>query len=406
MKKVITKKTTASKIKKLRPRKIKEPAEKTSSKNQETSKTIKETANNEYIKVLREVKQQIQEAQVKASFSVNKELLKLYWEIGKTITHQQKMNGWGSKIIEKLSQDVQNEFPGIEGFSHRNISRMLAFFLAYSILPQAVAKLDTCPIFNVPWGHNAVLLEKLKDIQQRLWYAQKAIECGWSRSMLEMWIESKLFDRQGNAVTNFKKIFPEPDSDMAQQALKDPYNFDFLTLSDEAKELDLEQGLIDHIQKFLLELGQGFAFVGRQYHLIVGESDFYIDMLFYHTQLRCYIVIELKTKKLEVKDVGQISFYLSSVDNLLKHPSDNPTIGLLLCKSKDNFVAEYALQAISKPVGVANYTTKLVESLPKELKGKLPTIAEIESGLEKIELMRMKTKPMKKKPVLKKSKKP
>ena len=268
-----------------------------------------------------------------------------------------------------------------------------------------MAVLTDLSTFNVPWGHNSVLLEKLKDTNQRLWYAKKSIENGWSRSVLEMWIESNLFNRQGKAITNFNTAFPAPDSDMAQQALKDPYNFDFLTLSTQAQEQEIEQGLIDHIQKFLLELGQGFAFIGRQYHLVVGQSDFYIDMLFYHTQLRCYIVIELKAKKFDVRDVGQISFYLSSIDKILKHPDDKPTIGLLLCKSKDNFVAEYAIQNIMSPIGIASYTTELVESLPKEFKDKLPTISEIESGLEKIELLKAKTRPMKKKPSAKKSSK-
>jgi len=402
MKKDITKKTSTSKVKKAGTQKVKKAAKKRLPR--KIGKSVPSTSiDKEYVKVLREIKQQIQEAQVRAIFSVNKELLKLYWEIGKTIADQQKVNSWGSRSVEKLAEDLQREFPGIEGFSRSNIFRIQAFFSAYELVAQAVRQLDDLPIFNVPWSHNIVIIQKLKDTEQRLWYAQQAIENGWSRTVLEMWIESRLFNRQGKAITNFKKTFPKPDSDMAQQVLKDPYDFDFLTLSKQAQEQEIEQGLIDHIQKFLLELGQGFAFVGRQYHLLVGQSDFYIDMLFYHTQLRCYIVIELKAKKFDVKDVGQISFYLSSVDNLLKHPADNPTIGLLLCKSKDNFVAEYALQNIHSPIGIASYTTELVESLPKELKGKLPTIAEIESGLEKIELMRVKTKPMKKKPVLKKS---
>jgi len=264
---------------------------------------------------------------------------------------------------------------------------MRAFYRAYEKVPQAVAQIKDLPVFLIPWGHNALLLEKIKDIELRVWYAHKTIENGWSRAILEMQIESRLHERSGKAVTNFTRTLPAPDSDMAQQSLKDPYVFDFLTLHDEVVERDIEQGLMDHIQKFLLELGQGFSFVGRQKHIVVGDSDFYIDLLFYHLQLRCYLVVELKATKFKPDYVGQLNFYLSAVDDLLRHPDDKPTIGLLLCKTKNDFVAEYALRDLNKPIGIASYETELVESLPKNLKGSLPTIEEIEAELGKQKIM-------------------
>lgn len=236
----------------------------------------------EYAQTLALLKQRIKETQVKIALSANKDLIELYWFIGNTIAEKQRISGWGSKTIEKLAQDLQNEFPGIAGFSRRNIFRMQAFYLAYEIVPQAVAQIEKAPIFNIPWGHNAVLLEKLKNNEERLWYAQKAIENGWSRSALEASIKSKLYKREGKAITNFSRTLPSSHSTMAQQSLKDPYVFDFLTLQAEHIEQDLEQGLIDNVQKLLLEMGKGFALVGRQYHLAVEGDDYYIDLLFYH----------------------------------------------------------------------------------------------------------------------------
>lgn len=340
----------------------------------------------EYTEILITLKTQIQDIQIKAVLAAHKELIKLYWHIGKTITEKQNNSDWGSSIIERLANDLQKEFPGISGFSRRNIFRMQAFYKAYQKVPQAVAQLENLEIFNIPWGHNAIILEKLKDTQTRLWYAQKTIEYGWSRSILEMQIESSLHKRQGKAITNFSKTLPDTDSDLAQQSLKDPYLFDFLTLHEHYVEHDIEQGLIDNVQKLLLELGKGFSFVGRQYHLQIGSQDFYIDLLFYHFKLRCFIVVELKTGKFDPRDAGQLNFYLSAVDDALKGPDDKPTIGLLLCKSKDNVVAEYALRDINKPIGVAGYETALISKLPKNLKSSLPTIEEIEAELEKTKL--------------------
>ncbi len=339
----------------------------------------------EYAQTLKDIKSRIKKAQAKSILSVNKELLKLYWYIGETITEKQKISNWGDKVIEKLAQDLQNSFPGMKGFSKINVFRMRAFYLAYEIVSQAATQFADLPIFNIPWFHNVIIIHKIKSTEERLWYAQKSIENGWSRSMLETWIKSDLYNRQGKAISNFPSTLPSPESDMAQQAFKDPYIFDFLTLQEEHLEQDLEKGLIDHVQKLLLEMGKGFALVGRQYHLEIDEDDYYIDLLFYHTKLKCYVVVELKARKFDPRDVGQLNFYLSACDDLLRDETDKPTIGLLLCKSKKNFTAEYALRDIRKPIGIAEYETEIIKNLPKELKSSLPTIEEIEAELEKTE---------------------
>ena len=337
----------------------------------------------EYAQTLSDIKKRIKVAQAKAIFAVNTELIKLYWMIGKTIIERQEKYGWGANLVDQLVKDLQSEFPGIKGFSRANIFRMQAFYRVYEKVAQAVRQFENLPISKVPWGHNVLIFQKIKTEKEMLWYAEKTIEYGWSRRELEGYIKTKLYEREGAAITNFKTTLPSPYSDVAHQTLKDPYVFDFLTLHKKHIEKDLEQGLIDHIQKFLLELGEGFAFIGRQHHLEISKSDYYIDLLFYHIKLRCFIVIELKTTEFKPEYVGKLNFYLSAVDDLLRNKDDKPTIGLLLCKTKDKFKAEYALRDINKPIGVAEYETKLVESLPKDLKGSLPTIQEIESELEK-----------------------
>ncbi len=337
----------------------------------------------DYIQTLSYIKKQIQEAQFKATLATNKELIKLYWLIGKTIDEKQTAGSWGTSLVRQFAKDLQIAFPGIAGFSSTNIFRMKAFFLAYEKVAQAVPLLESLAVFNIPWGHNILLLGKFKNNEQRLWYAQKTIDHGWSRNMLVTWIESDLYSREGKAISNFKKTLPEPQSDMAQQALKDPYLFDFLTLQKEHIEKDIERGMIDHIQKLLLELGHGFAFLGRQVPLHLADEDYYIDLLFYHTKLHCYVVVELKARKFEPGDAGQIGFYLAVVDDMMKQPEDKPTIGLLLCKSKNDFTVEYALRGNANPISVASYETKLVEALPTDLAGSLPTIEEIEAELEK-----------------------
>lgn len=346
----------------------------------------------DYARLLDKIKKDIKQTQLKTMQKVNSNLVLLYWRTGRTISEEITLEGWGAKTIDKLALDLGRSFPGVAGFSLRNLKYMRRFYETYPDHNCATA------VAQIPWGHNILIMEKIIDQDQRLWYAQKTLDNGWSRSILAMWIESDLYKRQGKAITNFKATLPNPQSDLAQQSFKDPYCFDFLTLREDALEKEVEAGLINHIQSFLVELGHGFSFVGRQYHLAIGKKDYYIDLLFYHIKLRCFIVVELKAGEFDVRDAGQLNFYLSAVDDLLRYPGDNPTIGLLLVKEKDNFTAEYALRDINKPIGVAGYETKLVESLPKELKSSLPSIQEIEAELEshkKVKKTPKKTKKIK-----------
>lgn len=337
---------------------------------------------NGYKVFLEDLKKRIRSAQIKAAVCVNEELLKLYWGIGKDIAERQDKEGWGTQVIERLGKDIQNAFPGVEGFSRTNLFRMRAFYLAYEKIPQAVGQLEALPIFTIPWGHNMVIIERLNSTELRLWYAQKSIENGWTRSILEVMIKNAVHKRQGKAITNFKNTLPMAQSDLAQNTLKDPYIVDFITWSEDIRERDLENQLATNMQKFLIELGHGFAFVGKQYPIKAGKKDLYIDLLFYHLKLRCYVVVELKGKEFDSRDAGQMSAYLSAVDDQLRHKHDNPSIGIILCKTKDNVFAEYVLRNFNRPIGVAEFEVKLVEKLPKELKSSLPTIKEIEAELE------------------------
>lgn len=303
----------------------------------------------------------------------------LYWRIGKHLTHKINIEGWGTKVVDKLAQDLKKSFPSMTGLSLRNLRYMKTLAENYVDINFATA------VAKLPWGHNIALLERLSHNDERLWYAEQTIENVWSRSMLCLSIQSNLYHIQGKAITNFKAVLPAIDSDLAQQTLKDPYNFNFLMIDGKAKELEIEQGLIHHIQKFLVELGKGFSFAGRQYPITIGENDFFIDMLFYNFELSCFFVIELKTTKFDAQNVGQMSMYLSAVDKLLKKPHDKPTIGLILCTEKDNFMAEYAIQNFNRPIGISCYTTQIMESLPKEFASKLPTIEEIEAEFKKVE---------------------
>jgi predicted nuclease of restriction endonuclease-like (RecB) superfamily len=330
-----------------------------------------------YGNFLQQLKDNIQQAQLKAALSVTKELTLLYWRTGKMLLEKVNDEGWGAKTLERLARDLKEEFPHVSGFSVRNLQYMRKFAVSYAEENYAAAAAQ------IPWGHNMIILDKLEDADQRRWYIQQTIENGWSRSMLEMWIESDLYQRQGKAITNFKQTLPIPQSDLAKQTLKDPYNFSFLALDKKHRESELEQSLMDHIQKFLIELGEGFAFVGRQYRIEVEGEDHLIDLLFYHLKLRCYFVIELKAKAFDPRDTGQMNFYLSAVDDLLRHPGDNPSIGILLCKKKNKVKAEYALRRCTSPISVTSYETQIVKSLPTELKASLPTIEEIESELSK-----------------------
>lgn len=353
-------------------------------KKNQSAKKEKVVSLQEYTRALSAIRNRIREAHAQAMMVASKEMLKLYWHIGQSLSMQQEINGWGKATIEKFVDDIQKSFPGISGFSRRNIYRMKAFFESYVKVPQAVAQIFDLPVFSIPWGHNAVILEKLKNPEERLWYAQKAIENLWSRNVLESSIRTKLHKREGKAVTNFAKTLPVPQSESAQQSLKDPYILDFLELHDDHVERDHERGLVNNIQRCLLELGKGFAFVGQQQHIEVSGRDYYIDLLFYHFKLRCFIVVELKAREFEPQDTGQINFYIAAIDKQMRAPTDNPTIGILLCKTKDNLTVEYALYNVSSPIGVAGYeTAKLLEKLPKNFKSSLPTIQEIEEELEK-----------------------
>lgn len=349
----------------------------------------------DYTGLLADIKQRVRHAQVRAMLAVNAELIRLYWDIGAAIDARQRLEGWGSAVITRLARDLHNELPEEKGFSERNIKRMLAFYREYPHLdfgPQPVAQTDAAPkvpqavalfpaslLQALPWGHHAELMAKVKDLPTRHWYMQAAVVNGWSRNILLMQVESAAHLRQGKAASNFALHLPRPDSDLVQQALKDPYLFDFLTLEAGFHERELETGLIAHLEKFLLELGQGFAFVGRQYHLDIGEQDFYIDLLFYHLKLRCFVVIDLKRGDFKPEYAGKMNFYCSVVDDQLRHEADQPTIGLILCQQPNRVLAEYTLRGMNKPIGVSGY--QLTRALPETLQSSLPSVEDIEAEL-------------------------
>jgi predicted nuclease of restriction endonuclease-like (RecB) superfamily len=327
-----------------------------------------------YGRWLAELKERIHTARQRASLAVNQELILLYWQIGRDILARQAEQGWGARVIDRLSHDLRAAFPEMKGFSSRNLKYMRAFAAAWddaAIVQELLAQL--------PWYHLVTLLDKLNTPEERLWYARKAIEHGWSRNVMVIQIETRLREREGKAVTNFDARLPRPQSDLARESLKDPYRLDFLGLGAEAAEREIEAALVEHITQFLLELGAGFAYVGRQVLLEVGGDDFFIDLLFYHLKLRCYVVIEIKAGKFKPEHLGQLGFYLTAVDAQMKDEQDNPTIGLLLCKTRNKVVAEYALRDNNRPMGIAEY--QLLESLPEELKTSLPSIEQIEQEL-------------------------
>ncbi len=330
----------------------------------------------DYGQMLADIKRRVAGERTRVVMAANVAMVLLYWDIGQTILARQQAQGWGVRVIDRLSHDLKAAFPEMSGFSSRNLKYMRLFAAAWPdrpIVQRTVARL--------PWRSNLTLLEKLAAPDQRLWYAQKALELGLSRDMLALQIESRLHERQGSAMHNFDVALPPADSDMAVQAFKDPYLFDFLGTAPMRREAELERKLVDHIQHFLLELGQGFAFVGKQVHLELGGRDFYLDLLFYHLQLRCYVVIELKAGAFEAGHVSQLNVYLHAVDELLRHADDKPTIGLLLVKDKDKTLVEYALSGYTKPMGVANWEQQIVRALPDDLKASLPSVEEIELEL-------------------------
>jgi predicted nuclease of restriction endonuclease-like (RecB) superfamily len=334
----------------------------------------------DYAETLSAIKQRIQQERLRVVLAANSAMVLLYWDIGRMILDRQERAGWGAKVIDRLSSDLREATPEMQGLSPRNLKYMRAFAAAWperEIVQRVVAQL--------PWRQNIALLERLDDEKTRLWYAQQALQHGWSQPILCLQIDGRVHQRHGKALTNFKATLPPADSDMAAQVFKDPYLFDFLGTADPRREREVEQALVDHIQRFLLELGSGFAFVGRQVQLEFASRDYYLDLLFYHLKLRCYVVIELKAVPFDPAFIGQINVYLSAVDDLLRHADDKPTIGLLLCRSKDRIVVEYALRDLKKPIGVAGWETKIVEKLPENLKGSLPTVEELEAELSREE---------------------
>jgi len=324
-----------------------------------------------YKAFLRQLKDRIRKSQISAVLSVNRELVLLYWRMGREILRRQVEATWGDRVIERLAEDLRLEFPEMTGLSARNLKYMRAFADAWQDEPfvqQLVAQ--------IPWGHNVRLLDMVGDRQERLWYVAQTVEHNWSRAVLVHQIQSGLYRRQGKALNNFKQTLPAPQGDLAQQLLKDPYNFEFLSLGTKVQERDLENALISHVCELILELGKGFALMGRQYHLEVGGDDFYVDLLFYHIRLRCFVVIELKTDKFKPEFAGKMNFYLSAVDDLMREQGDGPSIGIILCQGRNRLVVEYALRDTSKPMGVAQYELK--RSLPASLRGELPTTSDLE----------------------------
>jgi predicted nuclease of restriction endonuclease-like (RecB) superfamily len=343
---------------------------------------IMEITTTEYKNWLVELKRKIRSSQIKAAIAVNSELIAFYWELGKMIS--EKQTAWGSKFLETLSKDLQDEFPEMKGFSVSNLKFCKLFFNYFSIRSQVENEIAENVVVKLPWGHIKLIITKIKETIEANFYIQQTIENNWSRDVLDLQIKSNLYERQGKSITNFKNTLPEPFSDLAIQTLKDPYVFDFIALDSKYRERDIENQLVQHITKFLLELGKGFAFVGQQYHLVIAENDYYIDLLFYHTRLKCYVVVELKNTKFIPEFAGKLNFYLSAVDSLVKQEDDNPTIGILLCKDKSNLEAEFALRDINKPIGISEL--KLTENLPDNLKSSLPTIEEIEKELQRLDV--------------------
>ena len=336
---------------------------------------------NQALKTVIPVKNKIRNSQIKASVRINYEMLDLYWNLGIAICEKQKQAKWGDAFLKVMSNDLQKAFPGVSGFSVENLKHIRYWYNFYTNNEkwlQGVTQIESM-VKSIPWGHNQRIMYKCKDIDEALFYIQKTMDNNWSRNVLVHQIESDLYARQGKAINNFQVKLPEPQSDLAEQTLKDPYNFDFLALREEYNERELEDALVEQITQFLLELGTGFSFIGKQVEIKVGESNFYMDLLFYHVKLHCYVVVELKTEKFKPEFAGQLNFYVTAVNKNMKDEQDNQTIGILICKDKDDVVAEYSLENISQPIGIAQY--ELTKVLRKEFKSSLPTIEEIEEGL-------------------------
>ena len=335
------------------------------------------TTTDDYRALIADLKTRIRAAQIKAAVTVNRELIVLYWDIGQLIAEKQRASDWGDAVIEQIAGDLTRELEGLKGFTRRNLYFMKQFYSFHADRGEFVKQL----VSQIPWGHNILILQKIKDHNKVLWYIQKTLENGWSRNALGLQIENRLYERQATLpkIDNFAERLPAPQSDLARQTLKDPYLFDFLDVGEEARERELESALVDRITRFMLELGKGFAFVGRQYHLEVGGDDFYLDLLFYHVRLHCYVALELKTGPFKPEYAGKLNFYLTALDEQVKTPEDQPSIGLVLCRDRNNLVAEYALRDLGKPIGIARYA--LAGTLPEALKASLPTVEEVEAEL-------------------------
>ena len=343
---------------------------------------------NEYKKWIRELGKLYKNSQIKAAISVNKEMLIFYWTLGKDIVKLKAESKWGSGFYENLSLDLQKIIPNTKGFSVTNLKYMKKFYSLYSFLnhPQLVDDLkknEYSNIFNIPWGHHRYIMDKCENnVEKAIFFINKIIENGWSRAVLLNFLDTNLYERQGKAINNFQESLPNVQSDLAKEITKDPYNFDFISIREGYNEKELKDALMDSIQKFLLELGTGFAFVGREYRLVVGETEEFIDMLFYHIKLHCYVVIEVKISAFKPADIGQLGTYITSVNHILKEENDGPTIGLLICKTKDNILAKYASESSKEPIGISEY--QLSKLLPDNFKGTLPSIEEIEEELKRI----------------------
>ena len=376
-----------------------------------------EKTNNEYRQWLIDLKSKIRQSQIKAAVRVNEELLRLYWNLGQDIVARQMEAAWGKGFFEQLSKDLRSEFPEMKGFSTSNLYYTKQFYLLYSqevknshqvggkskneilhqlgeelevsinknvtIFQQVVGEFEDHPIFQIPWRHHVEIFTKCKSVQEAIFYVQKTIENGWSRAVLMNFLEAGLYSAQGKAQNNFSRLLPEAQSDLASQILKNPYNFDFLTLTSNYKERELENALIDNITKFLLELGQGFAYLGKQVPVKIDDKELFIDLFFYHMELRCYVVIELKATEFQPEYTGKLGVYVSAINHQRKKEFDNPTIGLIICKTKDNIMAQYSLESSSQPIGISEY--ELSKLLPENYKSALPSIEEIEEGLKDME---------------------
>ena len=334
---------------------------------------------NTYKEWLEQLKAKIQSAQLKAAVEVNSQLLQLYWELGKEIVQKQSQAEWGESVLEKLSIDLKLSFPDITGFSKRNLYAIRQWYLFFSQQYEFVPQ----PVAQIPWGHNRLLISKIKDVETAVFYAVETIKQGWSRDQLETQIKSNFFEASSSPITNFDKTLPKSQSELAKETIRNPYNFDFLGLESTALEREIEGGLVKHITRFLIELGKGFSFVGSQYPIQVSDNEYFIDLLFYHLHLRCFVVIELKAGKFKPEYAGKLNFYLSAIDSQIKHPTDEPGIGLILCKTKDSIEAEYALRDIQKPIGISEYM--LTQALPKDLENELPTVEQLENQLSRFD---------------------